>query len=255
MTTGPGTRTGVKSDETMFAILDALRGAGGAGVTELADELDVAKSTVHNHLSSMRDHGFVVQVGDEYRLGLEFFSYGQEVRNDMEVYRAARPVVDDLVEETGEMVWLLAPQQGRVMYLYGRAGKTSVDVNTILGSWEYMHCTSGGKAILAYYDDEDVDRVVEQHGLPARTANTITDREELREELAAVRDQGYALNLGEDLEGIHAIAVPLLYEDEIQGSIAVAGPAHRMDRERCETEVLDALIASTNDVELNLAYT
>jgi len=250
----PGKRTGVKSDETLFAVLDALRGAGGAGVTELADELDVAKSTVHNHLSSMREHGFVAKSGDEYRLGLELFSYGQEVRNDMEVYRAARPVVDSLVEQTGEMVWLLVPQQGRVLYLYGRAGETSVDVNTILGSWDYMHCTSGGKAILAHYDENRVDSVVERHGLSARTANTISDREELAAELDAVREQGYALNLGEDLEGIHAIAVPLLYEDEIQGSIAVAGPAHRVSEERCKTEILDALIASTNDVELNLAY-
>ncbi|MFB6271024.1 MAG: IclR family transcriptional regulator [Halobacterium sp.] len=254
MPNGPGKRTGVKSDETLFAVLAALRDAGGAGVTELADELDVAKSTVHNHLSTMRDHGFVVQHGDEYRLGLEFFNYGQAVRTDVDVYRAARPVVDELVAETGEMVWLLTPEQGRVMYLYGRAGETDLDVNTILGSWEYMHCTSGGKAILAHYDDADVDRVVDRHGLPARTANTITDREELDAELAAVREQGYALNLGEDLEGIHAVAVPLVYEDDIKGSIAVAGPAHRVSRERCEGEILDALRASTNDVELNLAY-
>jgi DNA-binding IclR family transcriptional regulator len=254
MSNGPTERTGVKSDETLFAVLDALRGAGGRGVTELADELGVAKSTVHNHLSTMRDHGFVVKADGEYRLGLAFFSYGQEVRNDTAIYRAARPVVDDLVESLGEMVWLLTPEQGRVMYLYGRAGRTTVDVNTILGSWEYMHCTSGGKAILAHYDDSEVDAVVERHGLAARTENTITDRDALDEELAAIRDRGYALNLGEDLEGIHAVAVPLLYEDEIRGSIAVAGPAHRVSRERCETDIYEELVASTNDVELNLAY-
>ena len=254
MPNGSGKRTGVKSDETLFAVLEAVRAAGGAGVTGLADELDLAKSTVHNHLTSMREHGFVVKRDGEYHLGLEFFSYGQEVRNDADIYRAARPVVDDLVEVTGEMVWLLAPERGRVMYLYGHAGRTDVDVNALLGSWEYMHCTSGGKAILAHYDEAEVDAVVERQGLPARTANTITDRAALAEELETVREQGYALNLGEDLEGIHAISVPLLYEDEIKGSIAVAGPAHRVSRERCETEILDQLFASTNDVELNLAY-
>lgn len=254
MPNSSGKRTGVKSDETLFAVLEAVRAAGGAGVTELADELDLAKSTVHNHLTSMREQGFVVKRGDAYHLGLEFFSYGQEVRGDADVYRAASPVVDDLVEVTGEMVWLLAPERGRVMYLYGHAGRTDVDVNALLGSWEYMHCTSGGKAILAYYDETEVDAVVDRHGLPALTENTITDRAALAEELEAVREQGYALNLGEDLEGVHAISVPLLYEDEIKGSLAVAGPAHRVSRERCETEIIDQLFASTNDVELNLAY-
>jgi len=254
MPNGPTTRTGVKSDETLFAVLAAVREADGAGVTELADRLDVAKSTVHNHLATMREHGFVVKRDGKYHLGLELFNYGQAVRNDREVYRAARPVVDDLVAATGEMVWLFTPEDGRVMYLYGGAGETGIDVDTILGSWDYMHCTSGGKAILAHYSEEEVDDVVERHGLPARTPNTVTDREELDAELEAVRERGYALNLGEDLEGIHALAVPLRYEDALVGSLAVAGPAHRVSRERCETELLDQLRASTNDIELNLAY-
>ncbi|MGB9965591.1 IclR family transcriptional regulator [Halobacterium sp. CBA1126] len=250
----PTSRTGVKSDETLFAVLSALRDADGAGVTELADRLDVAKSTVHNHLATMREHGFVVKRDGEYHLGLALFEYGQSVRNGHDVYRAARPVVDDLVETTGEMVWLLTPENGRVMYLYGGAGETGIDVDTILGSWDYMHCTAGGKAILAHYAEDEVDAVVDRHGLPARTPNTVTDREELASELETVRERGYALNLGEDLEGIHALAVPLRYEDELVGSLAVAGPAHRVSRERCETDLLEALRASTNDIELNLAY-
>jgi len=195
-----------------------------------------------------------VQAGDEYRLGVELFHYGQAVRNGFDVYRAARPVVDDLVDETGEMVWLFTPENGRVMYLYGGAGGSSIDVDTILGSWEYMHCTSGGKAILAHYSEAEVDAVVERHGLPARTPNTATTREELAAELETVREQGYALNLGEDLEGVHAVAVSLRYEDELVGSLAVAGPAHRVSRERCETDLYEQLRASTNDIELNLAY-
>lgn len=254
MSDGPGKRTGVKSDETLFAVLEALRTTGGAGVTDLATRLDVAKSTVHNHLATMRDHGFVVKQGTEYRLGLEFFNVGQAVRSDVEVYRAARSVVDELVETTGEMVWLVTPENGRLMYLYGGVGRTDIDPDTILGSWEHMHCTAGGKAILAHNDREAVDEVVDSHGLPKRTENTITDRESLYEELEGIREQGYALNLGEDLQGIHAVGVPLVHEEELMGAIAVAGPAHRVSRERCETELIDQLFASTNDVELNLAY-
>ncbi|WP_435127017.1 IclR family transcriptional regulator [Halobaculum sp. D14] len=245
---------GVKSDERLFAIAEHLRESGGAGVTELANHTGLAKSTVHDHLSTMRDHGFVVKDGTTYRLGLEFFAYGQSVRTRHDVYEAAAPIVDDLVESTGEMAWLLTHENGRVMYLYGGAGETEVNANALIGSWAYMHCNSGGKAILAHLPDSAVESVVDRHGLPARTPNTITDPDELAEELAAVREQGYALNLGEDLEGIHAVAVPLLFEEEVKGALAIAGPAHRVSEERCKTELADKLRASTNDIELNLAY-
>ncbi|NHN61637.1 MULTISPECIES: IclR family transcriptional regulator [Halorussus] len=245
---------GVKSDETLVSIFAYLRDADGAGVTELATQLDLAKSTVHNHLATMADHGFVVKRDGKYRLGLELFRYGHHVRTEFDVYEAARPVVDDLVEAIDEMVWLFVPENGRVMALYGRAGQTDLNVSTILGTWEYMHCTAGGKAILAHYDDAAVEAVVERHGLPARTTNTITDAEALFEELGGIRERGYALNLGEDLEGIHAVAVPIVFEDEVLGSLAVAGPTHRVSRERCETDIVERLFASTDDVELNLAY-
>lgn len=250
-----GTRgQGVKSDETLFSIVEYLRERDGAGVTELADRLGLAKSTVHSHLATMREHDFVVKRGDAYRLGLEFFSYGQYVRNRFEVYRAAKPVVDDLVERTGEMGWLLGHQNGRVMYLYGRPGRTDVDSHSLIGSWAYMHSNSAGKAMLAHLPEAAVDAAIDRHGLPQRTENTITDREELEACLERVRERGYALNLGEDLEGIHAIGVPLVFEGELHGAIAIAGPAHRVTRERCESELAEALFAARNDVELNLAY-
>lgn len=251
--TGKG-RQGVKSDETLFSIVEYLRETDGAGVTELADRLDLAKSTVHSHLATMREHGFVVKRGDTYRLGLEFFSYGQYVRDEFAVYRAAKPVVDDLVAETGEMAWLLVHQNGRVMYLYGRPGRTDVDAHSLIGSWAYMHSNSAGKAMLAHLPESTVDAVIERHGLPQRTDNTITDREALEACLEQVHERGYALNLGEDLEGIHAIGVPLVFEGELHGAIAIAGPAHRVTRERCESDLAEALFAARNDVELNLAY-
>lgn len=245
---------GVKSDETLLTILGHLQETGGAGVTELASHLGLAKSTVHDHLSTMVEHGFVVKRDGEYQLGLQFFNYGQYVRTQFEVYGAAKPVVDALIETTDEMVWLLAHERGRIMYLYGHAGDTDIDENNLIGSWAYMHCNSSGKAILAHLPDEDVEYAVERYGLPPRTGNTITDRDELDAELERIREQGYALNLGEDLEGIHAVSVPLRFEEEIQGALAIAGPAHRVTRERCETELAERLFAAANDVELNLAY-
>ncbi|WP_372910537.1 IclR family transcriptional regulator [Salinigranum sp.] len=249
-----GSARGVKSDETLVEILAHLREVDGAGVTDIATHLGLAKSTVHDHLSTMVDHGFVVKRGSTYRLGLEFFGYGQYVRAGFDVYEAAKPVVDELADTTDEMVWLTVHQRGQIMYLYGHAGDTNVNENALLGSWTYMHCNSSGKAILAHLPREDVEYAIDRYGLPARTENTITDRDELFAELERIRERGYALNLGEDLAGIHAVSVPLRYEERVRGALAFAGPAHRVTRERCESELVERLMASANDVELNLAY-
>lgn len=245
---------GVKSDETLFTLIEHLKASDGAGVTELADGTGLAKSTVHGHLTAMAERGFVVKEDGQYRLGLQFLHYGQYVRNQYKIYDVAKTMVDDLEAETDEMVWLMTHENGRVMYLYGRGGKTDINVNTLIGSWAHMHCNSGGKAILSQLPEERVEAVVDRHGLPAKTPDTITDRAELFEELERTRERGYALNLSEDLTGIHAVGVPLVHQSSVRGALAIAGPAHRLDRERMENDLAGKLRAATNDVKLNLAY-
>ncbi|WP_336022886.1 IclR family transcriptional regulator [Halobellus salinisoli] len=245
---------GIKSDETLFDIIEHLRRLDGAGVTELAERLDIAKSTVHGHLTTLVGRGFVVKRGREYHLGLRFFEYGQYVRGQLDIFQSGLAAVDRLERETGEMSWLITHQNGKAIYVYGRGGNNDINVNTILGTRDHMHYNSGGKAILAHLPDDEVDRIVDQHGLPSRTENTITDRKRLDEELRQIRQQGYALNLSEDLEGIQAIGVPLTVAGEIQGALSVAGPAHRMSKERCEGEILDHLRAATDEIDLTIAY-
>jgi len=245
---------GIKSDETMFDILEHLRSLDGAGVTELAGRLDIAKSTVHGHLTTLVDRGFVVKRGQTYHLGLRFFEYGQYVRGQLDIFQSGIAAVDRLERETGEMSWLIAHQNGQAIYVYGRSGRNDINVNTILGTRDLMHYNSGGKAILAHLSETEVDRIVDRHGLPARTENTITDRTRLDEELEQIREQGYALNLSEDLAGIQAIGVPLTVDGEVQGALSVAGPAHRMSKERCEGEILEHLRAATDEIDLTIAY-
>lgn len=254
MNQGRKTGAGIKSDETLFSIIEQLRQSNGAGVTELASELHVAKSTIHGHLTTLRERGFVTKRGQQYHLGMEFFRYGQYVRAEINIFQAGAFAVDRLEQTTGEMSWLVTHENGKAMHIYGRSGDNDINPNTLLGTWVHMHCNSGGKAILAHLSRERVDQIVDQHGLPAKTSNTITSRETLHEACAQIIEQGYALNLSEDLKGIHAIGIPLLFEGKIQGALSVAGPAHRLPKERCEGEILDQLHAATDEIELNLAY-
>lgn len=245
---------GVKSDETLCALLEEIRVSDGIRLTELANNMDLAKSSVHNHLSTMRSHGFVVKRNGEYHLGLEFFKYGQHTRNAQEIYSAAFPVLDDIAAETGETTWLMTHENGRLMYLDGRDPNDEININTLIGSWEHMHANSGGKVILAHLPKEEVDDIVERYGLPEMTNKTITDRKTLEKELKQVRKQGYALNLGEGLREMHAVAVPLISQDTVEGALAVAGPTYRVSRERCEGELFERLRAAADDIGLSLLY-
>lgn len=254
MSRGFGTGAGIKSNETLFSIIERLQRSEGAGVTEISNDLNISKSTVHGHLVTLLKHGFATKRGQQYHLGLEFFKYGQHVRSEIDIFQAGTFAVDRLEQMTGEMAWLTTHENGRVMYIYGRSGENDINPNTLLGTWVHMHYNSGGKAILAYLSEERIDEIVDQHGLPSRTSNTITSRKRLHKECEQIREQGYALNLSEDLNGIHAIGIPLLFNGEIQGALSVAGPAHRLPKKRCEGEVFDQLRAATDEIELNLAY-
>ena len=248
-----GGRT-VKSDETLFALIEEIRNADGISVTDLANRLDLAKSSVHNHLSTMRSHGFVVKRNSLYHLGLEFFKYGQYTRSTRDVYSAALPVLDDIATDTGESTWLMTHENGRLMYLDGRDLNDEINVSALIGSWEHMHVNSGGKVILAHLPDEEVDDIVSRHGLPEMTDETITDRETLDEELKGVREQGYALNLGEGLREMNAVAVPLISQDTVEGVLSVAGPTYRVSRDRCKGELFERLRAAADNIGLSLAY-
>lgn len=245
---------GVKSDETLCVLLEEIREADGIRLTDLANNVDLAKSSVHNHLSTMRSHGFVVKRNGEYHLGLEFFNYGQYTRNAQDIYSAALPVLDEIAAETGETTWLMTHENGRLMYLDGRDPNSEININTLIGSWEHMHANSGGKVILAHLPQEEVDEIIERHGLPEMTDRTITDYQTLDKELKQIREQGYALNLGEGLREMHAVAVPLISQDTVEGALAVAGPAYRVSRERCEGELLERLRAAADDIGLSLLY-
>ncbi|ELY50897.1 IclR family transcriptional regulator [Natronolimnohabitans innermongolicus] len=252
-TEGNGGRS-VKSNETLFSIIESLKERDVAGVTELADQLGLAKSTVHKHLVSLEQHRYVVNEGGQYRLGLEFFNTGIHVRNQYEVYHAAKERIDRLARETDEAAWLIVHENGLGMFVYGVPRNESFSFDSTIGTWVYLHANSAGKAILAHLPDEEVAAVLDRHGLPAQTENTITDEDELFDELEATRERGYAMNFQEDLRGLHAIATPIIRDGRPVAAVTVAGAANRLTEERIESDVYESLLEAVDDIELRLVY-
>lgn len=236
-------------------ILEALWQEAGAGVTELTEHVDMPKSTVHAHLSTLREGGYVVKADGEYRLSLRFLTYGEHVKTEEPLYQVARDPVADLAERTGERVFCATEQNGLATVLCVAEGERSLQSDITVGTHVYLHASAVGKAMLAAMPREQVEAIIDQWGLPSFTEETITTPEGLFAELEDVRKRGVAVNVGEYRPGVHVVAAPIrTAEDEVAGAVALAGPEQRLRSEWGAETLDDHLLAAANTVEVNLNF-
>ncbi|GMA59902.1 IclR family transcriptional regulator [Alicyclobacillus fastidiosus] len=199
------------------------------GITEIAEELGLSKSTVHRVMTTLAEEGFVRR--DErthrYRLGLSVLSLGGIIMSNLEIYREGQHLLESFVNRFDETVHLAVLEDYSTVYVSKLECKHPIQILTHLGRKNPLHCTSSGKAILAYQTPEFVDDVL-RRGLEKVTPNTIADPDALLQSLARVREDGYAMSRGELRGGVHSIAVPVRdYTRAVIGAVTVVGPAER----------------------------
>jgi DNA-binding IclR family transcriptional regulator len=253
MSSGPP-RT-VKTTKTVFDIIETLREKGGARVTEVADELGLANSTVHRHLVTLTDRKYVTKEGDVYHVGLKFLELGEFTRSRQRAYSLAETKVAELAEETGERAQFIVEEHGDAVYIHTEAGENAVKTDSAVGKRIPIHATSAGKVILAHMLRPRLAAILDDLELTPETENTITDMDEFRTELEGIRERGYAFNDQEHTEGLRAIAVPINDPNEgVIGALGISGPTHRMTDEWYRTEIPNLLLGSANELELNVEY-
>jgi len=250
----PKTKNTIKSVETSLELVNTLADLEGAGVSELSDTLDMPVSTVHNHLSTLKQDGYVIQKDDSYQVSFKFLEHGGKVRSNMGLFKTGRSDADQLAEETGELVNLMIEENGYGVHIYLTKGENAVTFDSYAGKRSYLHNNALGKAILAHYPHTRIKEFVERHGLPKYTPNTLTTEEELLEELDTIADQGYALDNEERLEGLRCVAAPITSEDSILGSVSVSGPSSRI-KDGYFRETLPEKVVKTADlIGINITY-
>lgn len=244
----------VKSGAKLLHIITLLKEHDGLRVSELADILDASKGSVHRYLKTLHECGYATKSEGVYRISLRFLDYGIYRQQRIQIYRIARPKVEALAEDVDERAWCHVEEQGQGVFVHGAVGENAVATDARVGRHAPLHTTSGGKAILAELPDSRVDEIIRRHGLPQRTDRTVTSRERLFDELAEIREQGYALNFEESIDGLHAVGAAIMGEDGVRGAISVSGAAHRMPESRCRDDIADRVLAATNEVELDLVH-
>ncbi len=245
----------VETVERAVDVVDYLKRQGPATMADLAEEFDCAKSTVHRHVRTLEANSLVVRDEEGYRLGVRFLDYGVVAREKYTLFEEAKPKVDELAAETEEKIWCTVEEHGRSVHIYGARGKHSVRTHARVGHRNYLHQHAAGKAILANLPDGRVDEIIETHGLPARTPHTITDPDELRADLAEIRERGYAFNFEESVEALHAVGTPITDEDDVAiGAISISGPANRLEGSLLREELPSLLLGTVNEITINLAH-
>lgn len=248
-------RRRVKTVDTAFDILESLRDMEKATLGELATQLDMAKSTVHRHLTTLHARGYVVREGESYRLSLRFLDIGNWTQTRDRQLVLAESKVDELAERTKERVQFIVEENGYAVYVHMKAGEYAVRTDTYIGNHTPIHASAGGLAILAHLERERVEEIIDARGLDPLTPHTIINRDRLFEELESIRDRGYSINDQGYIEGLRALGAPVRGpEGAVIGALSISGPTNRMQGERLEAELPNLLLGSANELELNIAY-
>lgn len=211
---------------------------GGLGVTEIAKQIDINKSSVYRILSTLVQYGYIEQDAEtgKYKLGYKFLEVSSKLLESIDLRAEARPFLQELENETNEVIHLVVYDQGEVVYIEKLEGNETLRMHSKVGKRAPMHCTSVGKAILAHLPSSVVLDILERKGMPVHTDKTITDKEEFLKELSQVRQKGFALDLEENEYGITCIAVPIFdHLGKVIAAVSISGPTMRMTEDRMNT--------------------
>jgi DNA-binding IclR family transcriptional regulator len=219
----------MQSADRAFAILTVFdEGRPDLGVSELAAELGMHKSTVSRLLAALERRGLVRREGERFAPGPELARLGTLAIRGFTLAGAARAPLERLAERTGETVNLAVRDGSRALNVLQVDATHFVGVTDWTGRAAPLHATANGKALLAFGD---------AGATPGRlvrlTPRTIVDRRELRAELERTRRAGFAVAVEELELGLHAVAAPVFDAGgACVGAVSVSGPAYRLSESR-----------------------
>ncbi|MGH3412784.1 MAG: IclR family transcriptional regulator [Marmoricola sp.] len=244
----------VQSVDRALGILELLARVGEAGVTEIAGDLDVHKSTAFRLVTTLESHGLVEQAADrgKYCLGVGVLRLAGATTARLDVVQEARPICRQLATDTGETVNLAVLSGGSALYLDQVAGASSLQSHNWVGQHIPLHATSNGKVLLSELDPQRLDAVVGR--LTAYTASTITRKADLKAELVRVREQGYAVAVDELELGLTAVSAPIRNaHGDVIASMSISGPTFRIPAEGVR-ELLPRLLEAGAEVSFRLGW-
>jgi DNA-binding IclR family transcriptional regulator len=246
----------VRAVDHCLELIEALaRNEGSRGVTGLAAELGLAKSTVYKLLQTLLRRSYAVQdpASGRYRLGLKFLELGGVVQSSLSIRTIAHPYLQALMEATNETVQLGILEGHEVVYADKIECARTIRMYSRIGRRSPLHCTALGKVLLADQPETTLRGILDPR-LERHTPRTITTPRALRAELQEIREKGYAFDDEEFEEGLRCLAAPARdYTGAVVASLGIAGPATRFEPPR-RSELIKLLKDTAEAVSTGLGY-
>ncbi|AKJ15350.1 IclR family transcriptional regulator [Streptomyces incarnatus] len=246
----------MQSVDRAVSVLEILAQRGEAGVSEVAAEIDVHKSTAFRLLGALEARGLVEQAAErgKYRLGFGIVRLAGAVTGRLDLTRQGREVCERLSEEIGETVNIAVLREHYAVNLHQVRGPGAVGTHNWVGKLTPVHATSSGKILLAHLLATQRAQVLAAAGLRRLTPHTLTSRTELEKNLTEARDRGYAVTLEELELGLHAMAAPIRsHHGEVVAALSASGPAYRFTAERMH-ELAPLLLKGVEEISHRMGY-
>lgn len=225
--------TFVQSVDRAISVMEFLSRREWSGVTEVANELNIHKSTAYRLLTTLRDRGLVEQdaATEKYRLGFGLVLLASSVRADLDILRCARPICERLSEQTRETVTVAVLEDDDAVIIHQNISRSSALSVDWTGRHTPLHATAAGKIFLAHMAADQRRRVL-RRSLERFTENTIVDSAVLRDHVQAIVDDGFAYTVEELEVGLNAVGAPVYCaEGAVVATVSVSGPIFRLPAE------------------------
>lgn len=221
-----------------FAILSAISSSReGLGVSGLAKNLQMAKSTVHGMTSALEELGAVMRdpLTKKYKLGFTLLEIGRSAYSQIDLRSSARPVMEELMDKTQTSIFLGILNWDHVTVLDIVESNQDLKITAPIGTTMPMLAGAVGKVFLASMEEEQAMKFVKSKGLPRFTNNSIVEKERYFKELRQVRKNGFAVDDEEYILGVRAVASPLIGLGQLKSAIWTVGFKASLDEVKMKT--------------------
>jgi DNA-binding IclR family transcriptional regulator len=247
----------INSVETAFQIIEFLQSKDSVGVSQVSEQLELPRSTVHSYLTTLNQIGYLVNEDGKYQLSLRFAYLGEKISHYNKLIEIAEPAIRKLAQETGEQAILSVEEHGLVVNAILREGKNAIQRDFIPGERSRMFNTATGQVLLAFLSKREVDAIIQQWGIQKHTVHSLSTKSSLMKELEAIRNENISIVKGTFVNGLQEIAMPVFIHSDgnkdIYASVGIIGPSERFNEDNHRNAIVDGINKATNEIELELA--